>query len=224
MKTLFSIYHRLLLNLPTSLSKVMYNIAYHIFNDKRKSDFRKVFSHIKMNNIKGDYFEFGVYRGKSFVMAMKIAESKSMQMMDFYAFDSFEGLPNDEGEVFFKSEFKNPLLKFNTLIVKAGCDIKKVNIIPGFYNESLKKTLPNIKGAAIVHIDCDLYESTKDVLDFIGPFLIEGSIIIFDDWYSFSNRLDAESFGEKKAFNEWALSNCFDVFESEVSKIFIKNR
>ncbi len=47
-------------------------------------------------------------------------------------------------------------------------------------------------------IDCDLYDSTISVLDFIKDYLQDGTIIIFDEYYFGS---------EKKAFEEWLEKN-----------------
>ena len=51
----------------------------------------------------------------------------------------------------------------------------------------------------MVHIDVDLYSSAKEVLNFILPLIVSGTVIIFDDWYCFppgSNK------GEMRALNE----------------------
>jgi O-methyltransferase len=61
--------------------------------------------------------------------------------------------------------------------------------VQGFYNESLKTNLPNklgIKKASLVYVDCDLYESTVPVLNYILPVLQTGTIIAFDDYYCFN--------------------------------------
>ncbi len=58
--------------------------------------------------------------------------------------------------------------------------------------------------AAIVFIDCDLYESTRDVLLFLKRKMIPGGVIIFDDWFCFKGNLER---GEQKAFNEWLKKN-----------------
>lgn len=51
-----------------------------------------------------------------------------------------------------------------------------------------------------IHIDVDLYSSAKLVLDFIKPYLCEGTIILFDDWYCFP---PGKHQGEKKAIQEF---------------------
>src|SRR6202034_4517953 len=74
-----------------------------------------------------------------------------------------------------------------------------------------EKTLPpalkqelGIQKASIVLIDCDLYESTVPVLNFVTDFIQTGTVLIFDDWYSYKGRLDR---GEAKAFVEWLKLN-----------------
>lgn len=85
-----------------------------------------------------------------------------------------------------------------------GIQEGRVEIIQGWFEETLNnKTIGkyNLNHAAIVHIDSDLYESAKTVLDFIGPLLVDGSIIIFDNWFTYNGN---PNFGEQKAFREWS--------------------
>ena len=61
-----------------------------------------------------------------------------------------------------------------------------------------------MKRIAMTGIDCDLYEATLPVLDFITPYLAVGTVIVFDDWRCFRNHPD---FGEQRACREWLESN-----------------
>lgn len=49
-----------------------------------------------------------------------------------------------------------------------------------------------------------LFESAKLVLNFIRPLLVDGTIIIFDDWYTFKGN---PNLGEQHAFKEWLDNN-----------------
>ena len=50
---------------------------------------------------------------------------------------------------------------------RTNISFEKIKIIKGFYSESLtKELLRKLPKAGIVHIDVDLYSSTKEVLDF----------------------------------------------------------
>ena len=77
--------------------------------------------------------------------------------------------------------------------------------VKGFYSDSVNektKQKYHMKQAAIIHIDCDLYTSTRAVLKFIESLIVPGTILIFDDWDAFKNE-DVENMGERKACKEW---------------------
>lgn len=164
------------------------------------------------SRLKGDYWEFGVSEGRSFAAAFHFAQMRGLGSMKFYAFDSFQGLPEPRGGDSEFWRFKKgycacDIHKFKKNITGAGVDPDKIIIVPGWYNQVLneqtKKQLPANK-AAIVHIDCDLYESTISALNFITDYMQDGSIIIFDDWFAFNGNPRR---GEQKAFREWLENN-----------------
>ena len=91
--------------------------------------------------------------------------------------------------------------------MKKKVDLNRVQIVKGWFNKTLNsKTASeiNLRRIAVAWIDCDLYESTIPVLNFITPFLSDGTVIIFDDWRCYRN--DPE-FGEQKACSEWLERN-----------------
>lgn len=217
MKKFYNLFYNSINFFPSIIVRLLF---YHFNNkDARTIDFEKIFKYVKINKIEGSYLEFGVYRGKSFVLALNTRKKLNIKEMKFFAFDSFTGLHESEGDVFHKFQFANSKKNFMNLLSKLGFTFEDIEIVEGLYSESLKKKI-NIK-AAVVHIDCDLYSSTKDVLEFISPLLSHGSIIIFDDWYSFSNKEDQSNYGEQKAFYEWPLRHKFKDFELIKSKAFI---
>lgn len=164
--------------------------------------------------IEGDYLEFGVFEGNNFIRAFRLANRHGLKNMKFYAFDSFEGLPEVTGidvnnhPRFLKGQFAcGGIERFKKLISSKKVDLNRVKIIGGWYNETLnnqtKKNL-SLKKAAIVYIDCDLYESTVPVLNFITDYIQDGTVIIFDDWFLFKGNPDR---GEQRAFREWLDKN-----------------
>ncbi|MBU4502515.1 MAG: TylF/MycF family methyltransferase, partial [Nanoarchaeota archaeon] len=146
------------------------------------------------SKLEGDYLEFGIYEGNTFVPAFHLAQKRNLKSMNFYAFDSFKGLPKIKGVDaegfchFDEGAHACDINKFKKIISKKRIDLKKVKIVPGWYsevlNEETKRKIP-LKKASIIFIDCDLYESTVLVLDFITEYIQDGTIIIFDDWFSF---------------------------------------
>ena len=81
----------------------------------------------------------------------------------------------------------------------------RYNLVPGFYNKTLinnSNQLPD--DIALAYIDCDLYSSTKDVLNFLEPRLKHGMIIAFDDYFMYS---DKQLSGNRKAMLECFNNN-----------------
>lgn len=155
------------------------------------------------------YFEFGCHSARTFSSVVRAANYFRMDQMKFYAFDSFEGLPKTEinaDGVFQTGEFSTPVQDFINKVKRGtGTILEKEYIIKGFFSDSLtsdlQKRMPKV---GIVHIDVDLYSSTKEVLNFVKPMLTVGTVILFDDYYCFppdSNK------GEMRALLEFCENN-----------------
>ncbi len=168
----------------------------------------QAFEFCKINNIEGDYFEFGVWRGKTFTYARTMARRYGYGPLTYRAFDSFRGLPAVETatyEVWSEGEFACSRDEFEAILRKKGFQPDEYQLVEGFYNESLdaalseRLTRQGVK-ASVAYVDCDLYKSTVNVLRFLVPFLQDGSILCFDDFYNYRGRSDQ---GEQKAFGEF---------------------
>ncbi|MDA9608773.1 TylF/MycF family methyltransferase [SAR86 cluster bacterium] len=160
------------------------------------------------------FFEFGCHSGRTFSSAINSSNFLGVDDCQFFAFDSFQGLPetNSQDGYFEEGTFHTDKEEFKKIVKKnTGCELNESQLIQGFYSdtltEDLRKSLPKV---GIIHIDVDLYSSTIEVLDFIKPLLVKGSLIIFDDWYCFPGGSLA---GERKAFTEFCDAN--PAFEYE---------
>ena len=165
------------------------------------------------SKVEGDYLEFGVYRGDSFVNAWHAARGTGQSGIRFYAFDSFRGLPDpsssevDKDGEFVEGQFSAARGQFERNLRSAGVDMGRVTVVEGFYESTLADTKPRemgLEAASIVWIDCDLYSSAIAVLDFVTDLLQDGSVLVFDDWYCFRARPDR---GEQQACSEWLSRN-----------------
>jgi len=177
-------------------------------------------NYIRIAELPNSYFEFGCHSARTFSAAARSARYLKMRDMEFYAFDSFEGLPEvvkkDDG--FFKtSSFSTNMTDFLRLLKKnSGLVLPKSNCIKGYYKDSLtSEVLSELPKAGVIHIDVDLYSSTVEVLRFIKPLMVYGTVLIFDDWYCFP---PGESKGEKRAFEEFCADH--PNFKTEVWKNF----
>jgi O-methyltransferase len=186
---------------------------------------------IAADTIEGDYLEFGVLAGNSFIKAFRAIQQANKELTTrtdtigvtledekrrnalwesrrFFAFDSFEGLPeigglDKHGTEFTKGKYVSSLSRFQNNVLNAGVPEARTKIVKGWFNETLTQATidqHNLKHAAIVYIDSDLYESAKSALNFIKPLIVDGSIIMFDEWFGFRGNPE---FGERKAFKEF---------------------
>ena len=191
----------------TKLGRYLKRIKKRFLYDEQDIILDLTMRFIAEQKIDGDYLEFGVLKGKGFIRAFRFAKENNLNKMRFFAFDSFQGLPELKGidagtEEFKKGDLFCSLEDFQKNLLKNKIDLNRVKIVSGWFHETLteetKKDL-SIKKAAIIYIDCDLYESTVSVLNFITDYLTDGTIIIFDDWLAF----EGSSYrGEQRAFSE----------------------
>lgn len=189
---------------------------------------RAAASFIAWNQVEGDYLEFGVFQGDSFTEACRaIQRNRALhaavtrqtspeyrRWLDrrprFFAFDSFEGLPAGGGERqvdYAVGAYSCSEGQFRTNLIARGLDLDDVVVVPGFYDQSLTPQLKRrhqLSRAAMVMIDCDLYESTVPVLRFLTDIVGQGTIIIFHDWFRFKGSPHS---GEQRAAGEWLEAN-----------------
>ena len=169
-----------------------------------------------MNNVEGDYHEFGVFEGRSFTRSAlsfrRILPSATYNAMNFWAYDSFEGLPETK-DIYAPSHFKKGAYSasqnlFSNNVEKAGISKSQVKIVPGFYDKSLTDELAQkvfqTRKIAATYIDCDIYESSVPIFKFLTKGLQVGSVIIIDDWVRHHTHPDH---GMQRAFNEWREEN-----------------
>lgn len=163
--------------------------------------------------VPGDYLEFGVYLGTTFSYACR--RLSYFKEMKFFAFDSFEGLPKPKGidalngysSHFHEHEFSCSEEDFIATLKRENVGLDRVRTVKGWYDQTLRPENAGLYGIdkiAAAWIDCDLYESTVPILQFITPHLSVGSVILFDDWRCFRNLPDS---GEQRACREWLSTN-----------------
>ncbi len=156
----------------------------------------------------GDYYEFGLFRGYSFLKAFEHTKKLGIDTINYYGFDSFEGLPEAEGideadGRFFKGQFACSKEGVEKNLTENGMDMSRTVLVKGFYDESLTSELKqqhNFNPASVVLLDCDLYSSTTEALTWMDDYLQDGTILLFDDWFSFG---ESEDLGQQKAMSEY---------------------
>ena len=80
-------------------------------------------------------------------------------------------------------------------------NIPGVEFIKGWFEDTIPPFLERAKPLALLHIDCDLYSSTKTIFKYMHPYILPGTVIVFDEWiYNFDEKFND---CEQKAFYEY---------------------
>jgi hypothetical protein len=133
--------------------------------------------------------EFGVYKGYTVNFIASQTEDA------VHGFDSFEGLPEDWRTDIRKGHFKMdglPVVRENVILHK------------GWFNESLPVWKEKYQGPVMfLHMDADLYSSTKTVLGLLVDRIVTGTVIQFDEYFNYPGWQN----GEFRAFQEFVTSH-----------------
>jgi Macrocin-O-methyltransferase (TylF) len=121
--------------------------------------------------------EFGVYKA-----GMINYQARKFPALNFVGFDSFEGLQEQWSAMAPAKTFdlggKLPKVRPNVRLVK------------GWFAEAAPRWKTENPGSGIpllVHVDCDTYAATVDVLQFCADYVEHGLVLHFDDYFGFPN-------------------------------------
>ena len=170
-------------------------------------------------NIPGDVAEIGSYRGGSAYFIAKAFTQIVGQEVAFHVFDTFEGHP--EGAIT-EGDSYHVAGRFGH-----GTDYEKVReFLSPFTQLSIHKgdiaeSLPPLANTAyrLVHIDTDLYQPTLVCLDYFGPRLSPGGVIVVDDYSA------PKCDGVPKATLEWLeRTDGFQVWDMRTEQLMLVKR
>lgn len=115
--------------------------------------------------------ECGVFTGTSIRLIARLGRPT-------FGFDSFEGLPEtwDRADGAYAKGFfavdELPIVPDN------------VTLVPGWFEDTLPRWTPPAP-IALLHVDCDLYSSTKTVLRALIPHCADGAVLVFDELFNY---------------------------------------
>jgi len=142
-----------------------------------------------IDNTYNHVLEFGVYHGGTL---LKLRQSLP-EKYKIFGFDSFEGLPEDwSGTVCHKGFFSTGGNIPN---------IEGVTFFKGWFDDTIHDYLKIADSISLLHVDCDLYSSTKTIFNNLHPYIKVGTIIVFDEWI-YNNNPQCNDH-EQKAFYEY---------------------
>lgn len=143
---------------------------------------------VRDTKVPGLIVECGVEKGASLTLLANSARDKTV-----HGFDAFLGLPDNwtgtlEEAGKFSMAGKPPQVPSNA------------KLYIGWFHDTLPRFLAEHKEPiAILHVDCDIYSSTKTIFEHLGPRIQSGTTIVFDEYFNYPGWKNHEY----KAFQEW---------------------
>jgi hypothetical protein len=159
--------------------------------------------HCQRRELPGAFAECGVWRGGS-VLAMILTLQELGAERDIYLYDTFEGMTapgvhdvspldppaietweaaqgSDErawGELFSPEVFDEDAVR--SVLLETGYPEARLHFVRGPVEETLPEHSPG--QLALLRLDTDWYESTKHEMEHLYPGLVEGGVLIIDDY------------------------------------------
>jgi SAM-dependent methyltransferase len=100
-----------------------------------------------------------------------------------FGFDSFKGLPET-----WRTHFDA-----GTFAVDAPPVVPHAELVIGLFEDTLPVwAAEHPEPLAFLHLDADLYSSTATVLEHIGDRLVDGTIVVFDEYFNYPGWPDHE--------------------------------
>nr|WP_293245091.1 class I SAM-dependent methyltransferase [Panacagrimonas sp.] len=120
----------------------------------------------------GMALEFGVATGGTLSVIAEVRRGQG----GVYGFDSFEGLPETWRTGVPKGAFATSALP----------QVDGAELVKGWFDQTLPAFLATHPGPVdFLHVDCDIYSSTKTIFDLVGSRLRPGSIVLFDEFFNY---------------------------------------
>ena len=156
---------------------------------------------LRTQKLEGEIAELGVYRGGSAKLIATLKGDKALHL-----FDTFAGMPAVRPDLdrHRAGDFADTSLEAVQRYL-SGCS--GVFFHKGFFPDSARELGRTPIRFSFVHLDVDIYESTKAGLEFFYPRMVKGAVIISHDYRSVRCR------GVKQAYDEFFTDKPEPVIE-----------
>lgn len=171
----------------------------------------------------GYHYEFGIGGGNSILTTLNLTSQRN-PFHGIIAFDSLEGLPEEHPDVWHNPDWKPGVFStqddfqvttkdeaIQCLRNKWGPRNNEVDIVVGWYSETLTELLAKelrYKRANYIHVDCDIYLSCLELMDWIFKHDLAqiDSLWRFDDIFGTELWKAGESLALKQITHKYKLN------------------
>jgi hypothetical protein len=161
---------------------------YTMIGYRRLSKLYDKAAYLERKQINGSFVECGVHNGGSAGIISSVAKDNGKR--NVWLLDSWEGLPEPaesdvsytgvvgKGGMCLGHEEKVEELLFKNLKL----DDRKIYLVKGWFKETIPLCKSDIGSIALLHLDCDWYESVKFCLDELYDNVVKNGFIFIDDY------------------------------------------
>jgi hypothetical protein len=174
---------------------------------RRMQNVRSECERVLREGVPGDFMETGVWRGGAAMMMRAVLKAYGIADRRVLAADSFAGFPTpaaDSPDADFehigKSDFAVPLAEVKAAFARYGLLDAQVIFLEGLFKDTLP-TAP-VKALAVLRLDGDLYESTRDGLVNLYHKLSPRGSLMVDDYFLFE--------AQRRAVDEFRTAHGID--------------
>jgi hypothetical protein len=178
--------------------------------------------YLAANGVEGDMVECGVWRGGSMMIVAEVLSALGVTDRNLYLYDTFEGMsePQESVDVSYEGDAAKTLLEIREKteqdyiwcyspieevkknLYGTSYPAQKMHFVKGRVEDTIPATTP--AKIALLRLDTDWYESTYHELEHLFPRLVNGGILIIDDYGHWQ--------GAQKATDEYFRKHNVKIF------------
>lgn len=132
----------------------------------------------QLDDVEGDFLEVGVWRGGSGCL-LGLASRRAGRKI--YLADTFSGVVKvgAQDTRYTGGEHADTAVEQVQALLRDN-RVEQAQILVGMFPEC---NAEQVRGRlALLHIDVDVYESARDILNWALPRLVQGAVVVFDDY------------------------------------------
>jgi O-methyltransferase len=185
-----------------------------------------------VQNVEGTIVELGVGAAKSAKFLCR-ASKKLGVLRDYWGFDSFQGFPSPSKEDHHSTNFcikkgyfrpywcKTQVEAANRIKEFCNYPEKRLHFVEGYFSTELFTQKYNQSSIALLHLDCDLYQSYNMGLNFFYNYVAYGGILAFDEYLDPLNLKEWPGAAKAIPIDEWMQTT--DYTKSDFSEAVWNN-
>lgn len=184
---------------PDAVETISAVQGYSMTSIERLNGLCEAVRYIEQAGIEGDFVECGVWRGGSMMAIAKMCTQLGDTDRQLHLFDTFEGMSKPtEVDVSLNGETADDLLAAESIedatsvwcvsgLEEVKSNMASTNYPPArvhYHVGKVEETVPEQAPAkiALLRLDTDWYESTRHEMEHLFPRLVDGGVLIIDDY------------------------------------------